>query len=93
MFIKFKILSGKEFTSLLIYLFVQVPVGTLPSGMKLGFLEMESLTSHNQFLLGLGINSDNHNSLLRIAVDTATFTAFTSFLANFENFSKCFQLF
>ena len=43
---------------------MQVPVGTLPSGMKLGFLEMESLTSHNQFLLGLGINSDNHNSLL-----------------------------
>ena len=43
---------------------MQVPVGTLPSGMKLGFLEMESLTSHNQFLLGLGINSDNHNSLM-----------------------------
>ena len=43
---------------------MQVPVGTLPSGMKLGFLEMESLTSHNQFLLGLGINSDNHNSLI-----------------------------
>ena len=29
----------------------------------------------------------------RMAVDTATFTALTSFLANFENFSKCFQLF
>ena len=48
---------------------MQVPVGTLPSGMKLGFLEMESLTSHNQFLLGLGINSDNHNSLLCIDLD------------------------
>ena len=56
---------------------MQVPVGTLPSGMKLGFLEMESLTSHNQFLLGLGINSDNHNSLMYkerlIASDLVTF--------------------
>ena len=49
---------------------MQVPVGTLPSGMKLGFLEMESLTSHNQFLLGLGINSDNHNSLIHIMIYT-----------------------
>ena len=49
---------------MLIYLIGQVPVGTLPCGMKLGFLEMESLKSHNQFLLDLGINSDNHNSLM-----------------------------
>ena len=27
------------------------------------------------------------------AANIATFTAFTSLLANFENFSKCFQLF
>ena len=52
--------------SLLISLFGQVPVGTLLSGMELGFLGMESLTSHNQFLLGLGINSDNQNSLIHI---------------------------
>ena len=30
---------------------------------------------------------------LRSVVNTATYTAFTSFLANFEHFSKCFQLF
>ena len=74
MFIKFKILSGKEFTSLLIYLFVQVPVGTLPSGMKLGFLEMEPLTSHNQFLLGLGINSDNQDFLIFINLELQMFS-------------------
>ena len=51
-----------------IYLFGQVPVGKLSCGMKLGFLKMESLKSHNQFLLGLGINSDNQNSLMYIQV-------------------------
>ena len=59
---------------------MQVPVGTLPSGMKLGFLEMESLTSHNQFLLGLGINSDNQDSLLA--------SLFWINLFNFEFVSK-----
>ena len=49
---------------MLIYLFEQVPGGSLLSVMEFGFLGMDSLTSQNQFLLGLGINSDNHNSLL-----------------------------
>ena len=45
-------------------MFGQVPVGTLLSGVEMGFLGMESLTSQNQFLLGLGINSDNQDSLV-----------------------------
>ena len=49
---------------MLIYLFEQVPGGSLLSVMEFGFLGMDSLTSQNQFLLGLGINSDNQDSLL-----------------------------
>ena len=49
---------------MLIYLFEQVPGGSLLSVMEFGFLGMDSLTSQNQFLLGLGINSDNQDSLM-----------------------------
>ena len=50
--------------SLLIYMFGQVPVGNLLSGVEMGFLGMESLTSQNQFLLVLGYTSGDQNSLL-----------------------------
>ena len=71
--------------SLLIYLFWEVPVGTLPCGMKLGFLEMESLTSHNQFLLGLGINSDNHNSLVYIVEVVTKYTELWLYIEVFKS--------
>ena len=45
-------------------MFEQVPGGSLLSVMEFGFLGMDSLTSQNQFLLGLGINSDNQDSLI-----------------------------
>ena len=64
---------------------MQVPVGTLPSGMKLGFLEMESLTSHNQFLLGLGINSDNHNSLVYIVEVVTKYTELWLYIEVFKS--------
>ena len=51
-------------------MFEQVPGGSLLSVMEFGFLGMDSLTSQNQFLLGLGINSDNHNSLIHIMIYT-----------------------
>ena len=51
---------------MLIYLFEQVPGGSLLSVMEFGFLGMDSLTSQNQFLLGLGINSDNQDSLMNM---------------------------
>ena len=70
---------------MLIYLFGKVPVGTLPCGMKLGFLEMESLTSHNQFLLGLGINSDNHNSLVYIVEVVTKYTELWLYIEVFKS--------
>ena len=54
---------------MLIYLFEQVPGGSLLIVMELGFLGMKSLTSQNQFLLGLGINSDNQDSLMSTNLD------------------------
>ena len=51
-------------------MFEQVPGGSLLSVMEFGFLGMDSLTSQNQFLLGLGINSDNQDSLVHIACPT-----------------------
>ena len=47
-------------------MFEQVPGGSLLIVMELGFLGMKSLTSQNQFLLGLGINYDNQDSLIYI---------------------------
>ena len=45
-------------------MFGQVPVGTLLSGMEMGFLGMESLTSQNQFPLVLGNTFGQKNSLV-----------------------------
>ena len=50
-------------------MFGQVPVGNLLVWMEMGFLEMESLTSQNQFLLGLVNNFGLHNSLVETQIN------------------------